>query len=725
MTKNYLSFLTVAAALLGGIGLTGCSDEQTMPIGEGTIYIRTNVSSDVKVESRASAEEELAASTVVWISNSEGVVRKYNGMNQIPASGIRLMSGDYTVKAWAGKAEYASFESRWFEGRENVTLTAGDKKSVEVVCRIANVVTSVKYADNFDDFVKDYTLTVSHKGGRLTFNGRDERKGYFMMPEGVTSLDYVLTASTTDGSPIEVHGVIKNVEPAHEYALNVTADPKGVSTPGAAFIAIEIDETMVEITDVITITTPPDISGYGFDLSTPVVGEGGSIGRRSVYVSSVSPLANLKITGAPGVDDFDFITAAQAIIAEVNAKGIFHEVNTVNGGQLVHVIFEDTYLNGLANRDTPYEITISATDSDGKVSSATLTLRISEAPVSTGETRDVTYTSAVVTAQVSKEVETAGFEYRVKGASGWTYIAGTPANGAFAKGQTYSASLTGLDLCASYEYRAVSGTASNPSEFRADIMEFSTRPTPQLPNAGMEEWVTSGKVLLPTADASNRFWDSGNHGSSTMNKNITNNITSPRHGGRYSAELKSQFVGIGSIGKFAAGNIFIGQYLETQGTDGMLGFGREFDFPTELKLTKLRVWVHYTPGTVQSKGAGSHLSQGATDIADIYVALYDGYDNCEGAYTDKFGCIVRTKSSTRKLFDKNAANVVAYGDLHINATPGSDLQMVEIPLEYFPGKGAPKLISITCSASLYGDYFEGGEGSTLIVDDFELVYEAL
>ena len=132
-----LYYILGLASLLSVLTLTSCSDEQGDLVGEGTIFLSARVNSNVTVvkqeRSRAAVEDELAQSTIIWISNSEGVVRRYNSMSEVPATGIKLMADDYTFKAWAGKAEYASFTSRWFEGSEEVSVSAGSKTAVELV----------------------------------------------------------------------------------------------------------------------------------------------------------------------------------------------------------------------------------------------------------------------------------------------------------------------------------------------------------------------------------------------------------------------------------------------------------------------------------------------------------------------------------------------------------------------------------------------------------------
>ncbi len=726
MKKTKIYPILGAVAVMAA--LTGCSDEQTLPVGEGKIFLSARVNSDVVVESRAEAEDELAASTQIWISSSEGVVRKYSSMSEVPASGVTLLSGEYTIKAWAGKASYASFDDRWFEGSENFVITAGDRKSIEVTCKIVNVCASVNYDEESAKLLTDAVITVGHRGGELSFEGTDDtRRGYFMMPDGITSLDWTLTA-TAEGKEFTKTGVIENVLPAHEYRLNVVSNSE-TEEIGGAWFSIEVDDSMVESEDNVVITTPPAITGYGFDIAKPVTGESGAIGRKSVYVSASSAITQLIISGLPGVETFDFVRATPAVLGELAAKGIMAETqNCENGAQMIKVIFEDTYLNSLPNSDDPYVITLSAKDSGNKQTTANLTIKVSQAPVFTVEAPAdaATYNTVTLQGQIAKDdIESAGFLYRVQGSSNWEYVAGQAVSrAAFAKGDVYSAVVTLPDFSyVTVEYKAVCGTASNPTEYESDVQTVSTKQTPQLPNGDMELWSTgSDKAIVPVAAGGTAFWDCGNHGSITMNKNVTTSTTEKRHGGQYSAKLKSEFVGIGSLGKLASGNICVGQYLKTDGTDGVFGFGREFDFDG-LRPKALRVWVHYTPVAVTHTGSGATLKKGDMDMGHIFVALFDSTDPDTADGVAPF--VVRTKTSKAKYFDRNASWIMAYGEkILTETTPGSDMVQIEIPIDYKAGTDSriPQYIAIVCTASKEGDFYTGGSGSTLYVDDFEIVY---
>ena len=66
--------------------------------------------------------------------------------------------------------------------------------------------------------------------------------------------------------------------------------------------------------------------------------------------------------------------------------------------------------------------------------------------------------------------------------------------------------------------------------------------------------------------------------------------------------------------------------------------------------------------------------------------------------------------------------MVAYGDIQC----GKDIEQYvpfEVELEYKSTSRKPKYLIVTASASKYGDYFTGGNGATLWLDDLELLYD--
>jgi hypothetical protein len=73
---------------------------------------------------------------------------------------------------------------------------------------------------------------------------------------------------------------------------------------------------------------------------------------------------------------------------------------------------------------------------------------------------------------------------------------------------------------------------------------------------------------------------------------------------------------------------------------------------------------------------------------------------------------------------ENDPRVIAYGSLadDQNVTTNGQWKEVNIPLVYNDLNRKPTHLLVVFSASKYGDYFHGGVGSTLYVDDFSFEY---
>ena len=84
---------------------------------------------------------------------------------------------------------------------------------------------------------------------------------------------------------------------------------------------------------------------------------------------------------------------------------------------------------------------------------------------------------------------------------------------------------------------------------------------------------------------------------------------------------------------------------------------------------------------------------------------------------------IKTRKSERSLLDpKGDEHIIAYSELSTSES-NSSYATITMPIEYKFTDRRPKYIVVVASASKYGDYFTGGEGSCLWVDNFELLYE--
>lgn len=731
--NNKLKTLVVSAGLIAT--MAACiADEPLYSEGEGTIFLSTRLNSDVQVRSRSELDD-LAQSCDIWIANEKGIVRKYSGQDEIPAEGIRLVAGNYKAMIWAGDSVPASWNSRFFKGETDFTIANGDNRIIPVVGRIANSAVAVTFDETVDGVLSDYSMTVGHSQGKLVYDKTTEegKIGYFMMNSRDKSLAYTLKGKLNDGSDYVRTDTIRNCKPTTLYTLKVVCTEDNTEI-GGAYLTIEIVEDVIDMPVEITIDAAPEVKGIGFDIAQTQRAKEGNMGGRSVWITATSEITSLVLTcdyfdtlfGFGGGNDFDFFqmtdTGLKSQIENAGITYVYSE-NVQEDESLLPTIklnFTADFTDKLP--EGKYPVRIDVTDVKGKFGSATLTLEISDAPITTiaADLNNVWTDRAIVSLSVNKEIESPVFKYRVKGSQQWTGEAqpSLVADHSYASGDVLTAELTGLQPSTTYEFCACDG------DFEGNVEEFTTEVAAQLPNNSFENWQTNSSPYLIYEAGGAMFWDSGNHGSSTLRKNVTVPTTSMKKSGDRAISLESQFVGLFGQGKFAAGNVFIGKYLATDGTDGVLGWGRPFNS----RPKQLKVWAHYTPVNINYRDddAPAEYVKGQPDKGTIYIALLDNHtENYNG---ENYPVIIRTKKASRSLFDpygKDKSHVIGYGIYDFTqATSANELVEITVDIDYdtFGNNIRPTYILLTASASKGGDYFTGGDGSKLVLDDIELVY---
>ena len=728
------SLLYISAALLLGATATSCRDEHLITEGEGRMMLETSIMSDVKVVSRAlTAEqnEELCNKALIWISDpKKGLIYRYDGLAAFPQQGLPLPTGNYAVEAWTGDSVPASWEYKRYRGYQEFEITRGVNTNVELTCPIRNTVVSVKYGDKVAEVLSDLKLTVSLNDGitdgshGLTYEGLTPAKGYYMLNSRTKGFVWTLEGTEASGKPFSKSGEYKDADVADapylaqttEYVFNIKYDVKGEVEIGGAYFSIEVEPEPVKGEDrEVLVVLAPEIKGSGFDLSQTIMGEPGNADPQSIVINGAAPLDRVEIAGslltAAGLaPDYDLIGMESQHETELEAKGFmiqrFYQNENKSELTNMRLVMSAEFFNAIPQGD--YEMSIKATDIEGQTSSAVFSISLSNAAAILNAATDVTFTSAKISATLADGTATfgrLGFEYH-KAGEAWTFVEGVR------EGTLLTAELTGLADGTTYEYRVVA------DDFTSKELTFSTEAYPQLPNAGFEYWSTAGDKnhAVPFGAGQSKFWDSGNQGSMTMSINVTTADATIKHSGNYSAKLESAYPSLIGIGKCAAGNIFVGEYLKTAGTDGELGWGR----PWTAKPKALKGYVKYKPVLINKvgKNAPAEYVKGEMDRGIIYIALLNG-ELKEYNGTKVWPVIIKTK--TQELFDKNASNVIAYGEKVFTETEGEGMIEFEIPLTDM-NPGTVSYLMITASASKGGDYFSGGVGSTMWLDDLELVY---
>lgn len=309
--------------------------------------------------------------------------------------------------------------------------------------------------------------------------------------------------------------------------------------------------------------------------------------------------------------------------------------------------------------------------------------------------------SEVVWAYGSCEADKKGsFEYREQGSETWNQVESswvTQTGGAF---QCFIPHLKPLTT---YEIRAFAG------DDYGNIVTVTTDETMDLPDGSFDQWwLKDGKIWCPWDEGGTPYWDTGNTGAATLGQS---NVVPTDHtvtGSGQAAELNTKFVGIFGLGKLGAGSIYTGSFKKVDGTNGILDFGRPFS----LRPTKLRGYYQYKTADIDYTNSEWTDLKGRPDTCHIYIALTDWTAPYE----------IRTNPNNRQLFNKDADYVIAYGELLYSGTM-EDYDSFEIDIEYRDYFTKPTYLQITCAASKYGDYFTGGNGAVLYVDEFSLSYD--
>lgn len=741
--RFYLGF-AISGLVFAGLTQSCVSDAPFDGLeGEGTLRMQVVLNSNLT--RGAYDEDSLLLNSIIYISGQEGLLHKFQGFDKVPAS-IPMKSGNYTAEAWAGDSVTASFDKKFFRGFKPFTITRDNNTSVVLTCRIANVVASVNAATIDPTLMKDWTITVSNSRGSLVFNEENMAyaKGYFMMPNAdiktneageyqyddqgwplYTNLSYKIEGTAADGRAFSREGIIQGskgngiVEHAHDYQLNISYHPD-YEDEGGQFVTVTVNDKEDVEDKEIGLYSRPDISGVGFDIEDLVSGTEGNFTDRIVKVSGFGDLNSILVTipdyEAMGLDagEFDLRAIVPEREAYLNSKGLKWDYSRKESRNLAvsYITFSKAFLDAIPEAEKAYVITIKAADSYGKERTSTLRIGVGDVtddpiilqPVDENNLMSVLSRRATVKGHFATSASNAGIEYRKAGTDDeWTFV-GVPQTRASV---AFEVVLENLDPDCEYEYRPA---AENYVPSEDMTFTFRTEPEFDIPNKSMEDWSDyTSTIRLPGADGKRTFWDTGNHGSSTMKVTLTDGSDEMVHTGKLAAKLNSKYVGLGGIaGKLAAGNLFVGEYVRTSGTNGIIDFGREYDgsHPDALK-----VYVNYRP--VKVTHPKTHLSKEDLDNAQIYVAFT----------TEKIQVNTGDQST---LFNKDDARVLGYGEMNFTENYGNDGELKETLIRVDWKKSAettkPLYMIIVCSASRYGDYFEGGDGSIMFVDDFELVY---
>ena len=139
---------TLVLLFFAASGIAGCSKsavEGGTGTGTGTValHISATRATGESPEEGTSTYDPLEYQTIRIYNASDELIRRYTAASQ--PERLELLAGNYSVDAEVGEQVPASFEKKFYHGRQEFSVTAGQTEGVEVKCTRQNVAAKVAF----------------------------------------------------------------------------------------------------------------------------------------------------------------------------------------------------------------------------------------------------------------------------------------------------------------------------------------------------------------------------------------------------------------------------------------------------------------------------------------------------------------------------------------------------------------------------------------------------
>lgn len=665
------------------------------------------VSSDVSVKSTG---ESSPIALAIYRSGSDEPVEVIEDCASV-LEPLKLKTGHYTAVATCGESlsegSAAAFDSPFYSDTETFVIKNGVSETLDMTLVLDAVKVTTKFSEEIRENFKSYVLTVSNGVSELVFSNLDgtvDRDGYFAV---TGTLEWSLALTNNDGEVYEtLTGSYEEVKPKQHYAISFRMAEK--QPEGGAVISIVVDDSMTEkVHDILldfSVKDKPEISA-SFSLDSPLSFHTGDASEKILYLNLKHPATSFLIShddeglvaaGLP--EEVELVNASEEILSSLAGLGI--TAPSVTAEVLNPEIDLTGFFSSLPAGTYGFEIFVQ-NEAEGELLQE---ISFEVKPVVETLTANAWARFAYLSGRwlTEDQPEGLGFQYRT-GDEEWTNVDADVTVNAEAK--TFEAELHGLAAGTQYEYRAVTAA------FRENQpVQFTTETEQVLHNMSFDKWYMDGKAPMPNASADYKIWDSANPGSASFNivptTQETSNlaVTGENKSAAKLTTLSAPVVGL------AAGNIYTGIFEGTVGGIIPSGAALEWGVLFSSRPLALKGFYDYRPVAIDvAKGPYADM-EGQTDVGQIQFILTD------------WDAPFRIDTSAGTFVDvENDGHIIAYASLDLGKTDG--YQPFTLELEYRDRTRTPKYIVIVAAASKYGDYFTGGVGSTLYLDEFSFVYD--
>lgn len=177
--------------------------------------------------------------------------------------------------------------------------------------------------------------------------------------------------------------------------------------------------------------------------------------------------------------------------------------------------------------------------------------------------------------------------------------------------------------------------------------------------------------------------------------------------GKTAVKLQTRLVNALVAKKLASGCLFTGQMGDINITK--MNATLKWGVPFTLRPKSMEGYACYKPVQIDNAKAPYENMLGETDKAHLYVVLAD--------WTEQF---IVDPAESKFLDADNDPAIIGYGIVTFDHVM-EGYEKFSIEIEYRNSR-TPRYLVIVAASSRLGDYFTGGDGSTLYLDEFKFNY---
>ncbi|MBO7415044.1 MAG: PCMD domain-containing protein [Bacteroidaceae bacterium] len=236
----------------------------------------------------------------------------------------------------------------------------------------------------------------------------------------------------------------------------------------------------------------------------------------------------------------------------------------------------------------------------------------------------------------------------------------------------------------------------------------------QLYNMSFDSWSRDGSnescYASDASDAEKRVWASPNSTTAFLGKATCvpeRSFVAFAGPGKAAVKLQTQMVNALISKKLASGCLFTGQMgnISISRMNASLKWG----VPFTLRPKAMEGYACYRPAAISNAQPPYENRLGETDNGHVFVILCD--------WTEQFTVDPALSSF---VDTENDPAIIGYAKVTFDHTM-SGYEKFSANIEYRNGR-TPKYLVIVASSSALGDFFTGGDGSTLYLDEFRFTY---